>query len=201
MFKYVTAEQFNQANWQNLKDKPFKDDWSRYVIKSLLNQYSQNVKSVFEYKGCNCLDLKLTMVNKTHLGVEIKFRSETSNTYESHLINDEKFFSICKRADRKWINGALLTTIWYDGVIWCSDIFGEYTVEQHLQNKTTNVSYKTDGHKEWKNCYCYKPQQVFYFCYEYDEELNQYTPYFSTEPIDVNQLNKEAEGLASCPLF
>ena len=26
-------------------------------------------------------------------------------------------------------------------------------------------------------------------------------PYFSTEPIDVAQLNREAEGLTSCQLF
>lgn len=201
MFTYITAEQFNQNNWQNLQDKPFKDDWSRYIIKCLLNKYSPNTKSIFEYTGNNCLDLKLTMQNKLHFGVEIKFRSEPSNTYPSHLINDEKFFSICKRADKKWIQGAFLMSVWYDGVIWCSNIFGEHTVEQHLQNKTTNVSYKTDGKQVWKDCYCYEPQQVFYFCYEYDPELNQYTPYFSTEPIDVAQLNKEAEGLASCPLF
>lgn len=201
MFTYITAEQFNQENWTKLQDKPFADDWSRYIIKCLLNQYSPNVKSIFEYQGNSCLDLKLTMANKTHLGIEIKFRKDYSTTYPSHLINEEKYFSICKRADRKWIQGAVLASIWYDGVIWCSNIFGEHTIEQHLQNQTTNVSKQTDGKPVWKDCHCYKPQNVFYFCYELDSETNQYTPYFSTEPIDVNQLNKQAQGLASCQLF
>ena len=201
MFKYISAENFNQINWQNLQNKPFEDSWSRLIIKNLLGKYSPAVKSIFEYQGNNCLDLKLTMANKTHNGFEIKFRKETSNTYPSHLINDEKFLSICKRRDKKWIQGAFLASIWYDGVIWVSNIFGDYEVEQHLQNKTTNVSKTTDYLKEWKTCYCYKPEKVFYFCYEYDDELNQYMPYFSTEPIDVAQLNKEANGLASCSLF
>lgn len=201
MFTYITAEQFNQANWQNLQSKPFEDEWSRLIIKALLNKYSPKVKSVYEYQGNSCLDLKLTMENKTHIGVEIKFRKEAANTYPTHLINDEKFFAICRRADKKWIQGAFLTSIWSNGTIWVSNIFGEYEVEQHLQNKTTNVSATTDYKKEWKTCYCYKPQNVFYFCYEYDDELNKYIPYFSTEPIDVAQLNREAEGLTSCQLF
>lgn len=201
MYKYITAEQFNQANWQNLQSKPFEDSWSRYLMKELFNKYSPYVKSVYEYQGNSCLDLKLTMNNKTHTGIEIKFRKEKSDTYSSHLINDQKFFSICKRADRKWIQAAYLSSIWYDGVIWVSNIFGEYEVEQHLQNKTTNVSATTDYKKELKTCYCYKPQNVFYFCYEYDDELNKYIPYFSTEPIDVAQLNREAEGLTSNQLF
>lgn len=201
MFKYISAEQFNQANWQNLQNKPFEDSWSRLIIKALLDKYSPKVKSIYDYQGNSCLDLKLTMNDKTHNGFEIKFRKEPSTTYSTHLINEEKFFSICKRVDKKWIQGAFLSSIWYDGVIWISNILGEYEVEQHLQNKTTNVSEKTDYQKQWKTCYCYKPESVFYFCYEYDDELNQYIPYFSTEPIDVEQLNKEAEGLASCPLF
>ncbi len=201
MYKYITAEQFNQANWQNLQDKPFEDGWSRYIMKELFNKYSPKVKSVFEYQGNSCLDLKLTMENNTHTGIEIKFRKEISSTYSSHLINDQKFFAICRRADKKWIQAAYLSSIWYDGVIWVSNIFGEHEVEQHFQNKTTNVSATTDYKKEWKTCYCYKPQNVFYFCYEYDDELNQYMPYFSTDPIDVAQLNREAEGLTSCQLF
>lgn len=201
MFKYITAEQFNQANWQNLQSKPFEDSWSRFIMKELFNKYSPDVKSIHEFTGNSCLDLKLTMANKTHTGIEIKFRKEKSDTYTSHLINEEKFFSICKRADKKWIQAAYLSSIWYDGIIWVSDIFGEYEVEQHLQNKTTNVSATTDYKKEWKTCYCYKPQNIFYFCYEYDVELNKYVPYFSTEPIDVAQLNREAEGLTSCQLF
>ena len=201
MFTYITAEQFNQLNWNKLQDKPFADSWSRYIIKCLLSKYSPNTKSIYEYQGNVCLDLKLTMENKTHLGIEIKFRKDTSNTYPSHLINEEKFLGICKRIDKKYIQSAVLTSIWYNGVIWCSDIFGEHTVEQHLQNQTTNVSKYTDGKPVWKDCYCYKPQQVFYFCYEVDSETGLYTPYFSTEPIDVNMLNKQAEGLTSCSLF
>jgi hypothetical protein len=98
-------------------------------MKELFNKYSPDVKSVFEYQGNSCLDLKLTMANKTHTGIEIKFRKEKSDTYPSHLINDEKFFAICKRADKKWIQAAYLSSIWYDGVIWVSNIFGEYEVE------------------------------------------------------------------------
>lgn len=201
MFKYITAEQFNQTNWQNLQNKPFEDGWSRYIMKELFNKYSPNVKSIFEYQGKNCLDLKLTMNNNTHTGIEIKFRKEKSGTYQSHIINEEKFLGICKRADKKWIQTAYLSSIWWDGVIWISNIFGDYELEQHLQNKTTNVSATTDYKKEWKTCYCYKPQNIFYFCYEWDDELNKYIPYFSTEPINVEQLNKEAEGLTSCQLF
>lgn len=201
MFKYITAEQFNQANWQNLQSKPFEDSWSRLIVKNLLNIYAPAVKSIHEYQGNSCLDLKLTMNDKTHNGVEIKFRKEPSTTYESHLINDEKFLSICKRRDKKWIQGAFLFSIWYDGVVWVSNIFDNFEIEQHFQNRTTNVSATTDYRKEWKTCYCYKPEKVFYFCYEYDDELNQYKPYFSTEPIDVAKLNNEAEGLTSCELF
>ena len=47
MYKYITAEQFNQANWQNLQDKPFEDSWSRYIMKELFNKYSPKVKSIF----------------------------------------------------------------------------------------------------------------------------------------------------------
>jgi len=110
------------------------------------------------------------MSNNTHNGIEIKFRKEAANTYPTHLINEEKFLSICKKRDKKWIQGAYLTSIWSNGIIWVSDIFGEHTVEQHLQNRTTNVSSTTDGKKEWKSCYCYKPNLVYYFCYEVDEE-------------------------------
>lgn len=193
MFKYISAEQFNQTNWQNLQNKPFEDEWSRLIIKALLNKYSPKVKSIYEYKGNSCLDLKLTMANKTHTGIEIKFRKEAANTYPTHLINDEKFLAICKKRDKKWIQEAFLTSIWSNGIIWVSSIFGDFVIEQHYQNKTTNVSATTDYKKEWKTCYCYKPEKVFYFCYEWDDELNQYMPYFSTEPINVAELNRLAE--------
>lgn len=132
MFTYITAEQFNQMNWNKLQDKPFADGWSRYIIKSLLAKYSPNTKSIYEYQGNNCLDLKLTMQNGSHLGIEIKFRKDPSTTFPSHLINSEKFEAICRRMDKKLIQGAFLTSVWYDGVIWCSNIVGEHTVEQHF---------------------------------------------------------------------
>lgn len=194
MYKYITAEQFNKANWQNLQDKPFEDEWSRFIIKQLFAKYSPNVKSVYDYTGNSCLDLKLTMKSKNHIGIEIKFRSDLSTKYPSHMINHDKWQSILKRMNNKWIQQAYLTTIWYNGVIWCSDIFGENdSFETHLQNKTTNVSATTDYNKVWKDGHYYKPEKVFYFCYEYDDELNQYMPYFSTEPINVAELNRLAE--------
>lgn len=193
MYKYVSAQEFNQANWELLQDKPFEDEWSRYIVKQLFAKYSPNVKSIFEYKGNNCLDLKLTMANKNHIGIEIKFRSDLSTKYPSHLINDDKWQRIAVRMDKKWIQAAHLATIWYDGVIWVSDIFGQHELENHLQNRTTNVSITTDYYKQWKECHCYKPENIFYFCYEWDDEINQYMPYFSTEPINVAELNRLTE--------
>lgn len=194
MYKYITAQQFNQVNWKQLQDKPFEDKWSRFIIKQLFAKYSPKVKSIYDYTGNSCLDLKLTMENKTHIGIEIKFRSFTSKTYSSHMINQDKWERILVRMNRRWIQQAYLTTIWYDGVIWCSDIFGKNdSLETHRQNKTTNVSATTDGEKEWKDGHYYKPENVFYFCYEWDDELNQYMPYFSTEPINVAELNRLAE--------
>ena len=202
MIKYITAEEFNNTNWESLQDKPFEDEWSRYLIKCLLEKYSPNVKSIYEYKGNNCLDLKLTMESKSHIGIEIKYRKDMSNKYPSHLINIEKYNSIVKKINAKTIQGATLISIWYDGIIWTSDITSNYTIEKHWQNKTTNVSERTDGKKELKDCICYKPGNVFYFCYEADEELNQYTPVFSLEPINVYELNKQLEeSVKPEPLF
>ena len=47
MYKYITAEQFNQANWENLQSKPFEDSWSRYLMKELFNKYYGEYYSLF----------------------------------------------------------------------------------------------------------------------------------------------------------
>lgn len=202
MYTYYTAQEINQKYWESFtKDKPFEDQWSRDLIKHLLTTFGQNYKSVYEYQGNNCLDLKLTMSNKSHTGIEIKFRADSSNKYPSHLINEEKFNSISNKRNKGIIQGAYLATIWYDGVIWISDVFGNFEIEQHLQNRTTNVSYTTDGKKEWKSCYCYKPNLVYYFCYEVDEETKQITPIFSKEPFNVPEMNRKAQEIKSIPLF
>lgn len=202
MLTYVSAQQVNQAYWTKFQDKPFADEWSRMIIKKLLEQYCKDkYRSIYEAKGNICYDLKLTMTNKTHTAIEIKFRSDLSTKYPSHLINMDKYAGLVEKANKGIIESAYLTTIWYDGVIHISNVFGEHMVEEHWQNKTTNVSDFTDGKKVLKQCACYQKQVEFYFCYECDPETGALSPYFSREPINIAKLNYEAKQTKSIPLF
>ena len=113
----------------------------------------------------------------------------------------DKYAGLVEKANKGIIQSAYLITIWYDGVIHISNVFGEHTVEEHWQNQTTNVSDFTDGKKVLKQCACYKKQFEFYFCYECDPETGQTIPYFSREPINIAKLNYEAKQTKSIPLF
>ena len=113
----------------------------------------------------------------------------------------DKYAGLVEKANKGIIQSAYLITLWYDGVIHISNVFGEHTVEEHWQNQTTNVSDFTDGKKVLKQCACYKKEFEYYFCYEYDQETGEINPYFSREPINIAKLNYEAKQTKSIPLF
>lgn len=199
---YYSATQVNQKNWELFQDKPMADEWSRKIVIKLLEQFcGDKYKSIYASKGNCCYDLKLTMNNKSHTALEIKFRSERSDRYPSHLINKEKWDGLVKKYNNRIIQDAYVITIWSDGVIHISNAFRNYTMEQHWQNQTTNVSGKTDGKKVLKDCMCYKAETVFYLAYEADPETAELEPILSRQPINVAQLNEDAQKIKCIPLF
>lgn len=198
--RYISSIDFNNKNWDKLQEKSMQDDWSRFLIKSLMNKYISNkLDSVQDTVGNICFDLRVRSKLGIYYGMEVKFRKDMSTKYKTHLMNKTKYVWFNKYRDAGVIQDGYLFTIWYDGVISVSHVFENYIVEQHLQNKTTNVSATTDYTKELKDCYCYNKEFEFYFCYEYDEFTKTLRPYFSKEPIDINALNNA--GYKTVELF
>ena len=192
--KYYSAIEFNNMYWSTFQNKPFQDKWSRDLVKNLLRTLkASNIIDFTDIKdteGNICYDLLVTNADGTKTAIEIKFRSKTSNAYPSHMINSDKYERLQVRRDRGEFQKAFLYSIWYDGAVWISNIFGPSDVETHLQNKTTNVSKLTDGQKDDKEGHYYKPQQVFYFCYEVGDTTQAL---FFKKPISQEAINKKNE--------
>lgn len=200
MKTYYSATEFNNKYWQSFQDKPFKDEWSRNLIKRLLGTLQLegliNYNSIEDTEGNICYDLLVTNADGTKTAIEIKFRSQTSSTFQSHFINSDKFDRIQLRKERGEFDKAFLYTIWYDGAVWISNIFGQHTIETHLQNKTTNVSVITDGDKGDKEGHYYIPQQKFYFCYEVSDKT---IALFFREPVKQESIDRKNAELNNAP--
>lgn len=190
MKRFITAQEFNNANWKKFQDKPMQDEWSRYIVRQLINHFiSHKVEELQDTVGNICFDLRLRSKEGIYYGLEVKFRKDLSTAYPTHLMNKTKYDWFCRYRNDGTIQDGYLITIWYDGVIHISHVFDNYIKEKHNQNITTNVSKATDYRKELKDCYCYKKEVEFFFCYEYDAFTNKTMLHFSKEPIDVDALN------------
>lgn len=191
--RFYTLAEYNAINAEQL-NKPFEDEWSRNIIYNIIQKFTgAQIKDLGITKGECYYDLQMTLANGDIYVIEVKYRSVDSKRYTTHLINDEKFQSFKKAVLNKKVTNGIVCSIWCDGVIWLSFMGAAHTKEWHMQNKTTKVSKATDGKKVWKLCHMFNPEQIFYVCAEYDGE--NWKPYISKNPIDVNMLNSASYKL------
>lgn len=192
---FYTSAEYNQLYADSLKQRKYQDDWGRKIINDLITEKAdkieiQKVKFTSDKYYC---DLLYTLKNKDKLAVEVKYRFQDPIAcgYKDHLINCDKFASFIKNREDQKIAGGHLLSIWsQNGEIWQSNIFDpNATTEQRWQNKTTNGYY--DGQKELKWCKIYKPMKIWYFCYFYDPDDNEWSVIFDQKPLDVKQLEYE----------
>lgn len=76
----------------------------------------------------------MTLENGDLYVIEVKYRSDDSKCYPTHIINDEKFQSFKKAALNKKVTNGIICSIWSDGVIWLSFMGTAHTKEWHWQN-------------------------------------------------------------------
>lgn len=191
MKNFYTLKEFNNL-YKDQMTRSFEDHIGRNIAKALyISQYKIDPDKFLFSTGNLCWDLSF---DKT--AVEVKYRYFTSDRFSTHLVNIEKYYWMRKYIDEGKFDYAYLVSIWEDGVIWVSNMLDKNTkFEVHYQNKTTQVSSRTDGKKVPKECIVYEPEEkyniVMHFIQNTGTELDgEWRPIIRKEKIDIEELEE-----------
>lgn len=194
--EFKQAQEINeQIRIQNEANPiPYYDEESRRIISAFIYKYLKDVKYVNDTFGSCNYDLLAVLNNGARIAFEVKHRTFNSDAFPSHTMGNGKYQQLAQQRQMGYFNRCMLVTVWNNGCFWISDISDESTLEEHLMNKTTNVSSETDGHKMSKyNRFWSKDKALkYYYCYQVLEDGSN-VPVFSKEPINVSELNSEKQ--------
>lgn len=92
MKKFISIAEYNELCKTQL-NRPFEDKWSREIAEAVILKFA-NINSddvITESEGECFYDILVSRSNGLRFAEEVKYRSETSLRYPTHLINIEKF--------------------------------------------------------------------------------------------------------------
>lgn len=189
---FKSVKEINDRIQKENQNQACYDDESRKVVTALLLKYLKNVKQITPMEQTCHYDLLAELDNSGLIGFEIKQRSEDSHTYNSHMIDNYKYQVLGVKLNNYEFNRCMIVSIWNNGEVWISDIFGDSSVEEKLANETTNAQMSSDGKKVDKLGRFYPKDQAlkFYYCYLVSTD-GQRVPVFSKNEINIEEENKK----------
>lgn len=185
--KYITNEEFINAYMSKNSRTEFKvvgQIVARKLLETYCGKYIDNIESIDR----SFVDLLVNCNNGDTFGIDIKFRMKNSIDFQTMTIDADQFARFQMLHYKGDIEGAFLISSFKNGVVWVSNIFKNYEVEDGYKNDVTIGS--PYSNKVLKTSYNYKPIKIYYLAWKRVGNL-QFEPVVSEQPINVGKLDYE----------